>query len=150
MSLPSFLSAGNAHATNPAIASVPTPPLVAETTGPSHCATTPLSKLPTSLEHSINTEFTAVVRPRSPSGVRVWMSTCRTTTLMLSSAPPTASASIVSQNDVLNPNTIMQMPKWFPVVIGIVLFTTAVVVATNLAVDMMLRWLDPRLGEADG
>ena len=37
-----------------------------------------------------------------------------------------------------------------PVVIGIVLFTTAVVVATNLAVDTLLRWLDPRLDEAQG
>lgn len=36
-----------------------------------------------------------------------------------------------------------------PVVIGIVLFTTAVVVAANLIVDALLRRLDPRVAEGD-
>jgi len=34
-----------------------------------------------------------------------------------------------------------------PVVIGLVLFTTAVVVTTNLVVDLAFRRLDPRIGE---
>ena len=35
-----------------------------------------------------------------------------------------------------------------PVVIGLVLFTTAIVVTTNLVVDLGFRRLDPRVGEA--
>lgn len=39
------------------------------------------------------------------------------------------------------------MARDHPVVIGIVLFTTAVVIAGNLVVDAVLQRLDPRLAE---
>ena len=66
---------------------------------------------PRSLEATMKTLFTAETRPRMSSGVSIWISVWRTTTLMLSRAPITNMAASESQKFRDNPKTIVATPK---------------------------------------
>ena len=59
----------------------------------------------------MNTEATALTRPRIASGVSSWIIVWRTTTLTMSAAPVTHSASIDSANEVDSPNTSVARPN---------------------------------------
>src|ERR1700729_2350014 len=59
-------------------------------------ATMPERKPPSSFDVPMNRLLTAETRPRFSSGVKICTSVCRTTTLMLSTKP--ATASIVNEN----------------------------------------------------
>ena len=102
---------GTATAIPASTTSVPMPPLTTLATGPKSRATAPLSKPPSSFEHSMNMVLTAPTRPRRRSGVRIWTRTWRITTLMLSAAPATASANTASQGTVEKPKTMVATAK---------------------------------------
>ena len=70
-----------------------TPPSTAAGTVPNSAAVMPLSNWPSWLEALMNRKFTAPTRPRISSGVRSCTSEKRITTLTVSAAPRTASAS---------------------------------------------------------
>src|ERR1019366_9868070 len=110
-SLPSLRISGQVHAANATTMIVPMPPLTTEATGPKKRATVPDSNSPNSLEALMNTLLTAETRPRISLGVRNCTKLCRTTTLMLSDAPQTASISSDNQNDVESPKTMVTMPN---------------------------------------
>jgi hypothetical protein len=74
-------------------------------------ASAPDSKPPSSFDAPMKMLFTAPTRPRSSSGVRIWTSVLRTTTLTLSAAPSTRSAASDSGNDFESPKTIVARPK---------------------------------------
>ena len=59
----------------------------------------------------MNTEFTALTRPRISSGVCNCTSDVRITTLTMSDAPSSASVAIESGNDEESANTIVAPPK---------------------------------------
>ena len=59
----------------------------------------------------MNTELTALTRPRIASGVSICTSVWRTTTLMVSAPPETASASIDNQKWPDRPNTTIHTPN---------------------------------------
>ncbi len=78
---------------------------------PSHAAIAPARKSPSWLDVPVNSEFTALTRPRMSSGVSICTSVKRITTLTASDAPSTASAAIDSRNDVDSANTMVAMPN---------------------------------------
>ena len=59
----------------------------------------------------MNSELTAVTRPRISSGVSSCISVTRMTTLMASAPPMIASAAHASQNDPDNANTMVATPN---------------------------------------
>ena len=106
-----FRSVGNSFIHNSAIAIVPTPPSTAAGTAPNSAAVTPLSNWPSWLEALMNRKFTAPTRPRISSGVASCTSEKRITTLTVSAAPRTASASTDSHIQCDSANTTVAAPK---------------------------------------
>src|SRR3984957_10137251 len=121
-SFPYFRISGQIHATASTTKIVPMPPITVDTIAPvaaalpknvgvvnSH-ATMPDRKPPSSFDVPMNRLLTAETRPRFSSGVRICTSVCRTTTLILSTKP--ASASIVNENQNQNElGSASQSPK---------------------------------------
>ena len=103
-------SAGNKRIHNPAMTSVPTPPRTTEPTGPSHAAVAPDSNSPSWFYAPMKIELTALTRPRMASGVSSCTSDWRMTTLTMSAAPETSSATHESANTVDTPNTRVARP----------------------------------------
>ena len=93
------------------IRSVPIPPETTENTGPKKFATRPDSNAPSSFDVPMNSEFSAETRPRISSGVRIWTSVERTTTLMLSQEPSKAIIDIESQKLREMPKTTVTVPN---------------------------------------
>src|SRR5271154_6664549 len=123
-SFPYFRISGQIHATASTTRIVPMPPLTVDTIAPvaaalpknvgvvNRYATMPDRKPPSSFDVPMNRLLTAETRPRFSSGVRICTSVCRTTTLMLSTNP--ASASIVNENQNQNEfGSASQLPKQF-------------------------------------
>src|SRR2546426_405760 len=71
----------------------------------------PDSKAPSWFEVPVKSECTALTRPRIVSGVRIWTSEARMTTLTTSDAPRTQSAASESAKLVETPNTTVAAPK---------------------------------------
>ena len=86
------------------------PPSTTEPTGPSSAAVAPDSNSPSWFDPPMNTELTALTRPRISSGVSSCTSDWRITTLTMSAAPTTTNATSDSANDVDNPNTNVAAP----------------------------------------
>src|SRR5690606_20802662 len=93
-----------------ATAMAPNPPITTAATGPMKWATVPALNSPSSLEAPINTELTALTRPRTSSGVQSCMMVSRMVTLTMSEAPTNASAGMESQMEVEKPNTTVKAP----------------------------------------
>jgi hypothetical protein len=89
----------------------PMPPTTTARTAPHHCAVTPLSNSPNSFEAPINSQFTALTRPRISGGVASCRMLVRTTTLTMSLAPIIQSASRLTHIVCDNPNTTVDAPK---------------------------------------
>ena len=104
-------SVGNSFIHNSAIAIVPTPPSTAAGIAPNSAAVTPLSNWPSWLEALMNRKFTAPTRPRISSGVASCTSEKRITTLTMSAAPSTASASTDSHIQCDSANTMVATPN---------------------------------------
>src|SRR5262245_33135937 len=90
---------------------VPTPPETTANTGPNQCETKPDSNPPSSFEVPMNKLFTAETLPRFSSGVSNCTKVCRTTTLMLSTAPQMARASMETTYDFEKPKRIVATPN---------------------------------------
>src|SRR4030088_1123801 len=88
-------------------------------TAPHHCAVTPLSNSPNSFEAPTNNQFTALTLPRISGGVANCSRLERTTTLIMSLAPTTTSATALNQILFDTPNTTVAAPK-MPTQISIV------------------------------
>src|SRR5208282_1675005 len=101
---------GNIRYHTATITSVPTPPITTAGTVPNHVAVTPDSNAPSSFDAPTNSLFTALTRPRIPSGVASCVNVVRTYTLTMSDAPSTNSAAIESVKFVDKPNTIVAIP----------------------------------------
>src|SRR5262249_18221415 len=91
--------------------SVPTPPITTEGTVPNHAAVTPDSNSPSWFDEPMNTELTALTRPRISSGVCSWTSDDRITTLTMSDAPSSTSAASESGSDAETAKTIVATPN---------------------------------------
>ena len=74
-------------------------------------AVAPDSNSPSWLDAPMNTESTALTRPRIASGVSSWIIVWRTTTLTMSAAPVTHSAASDSANEVDRPKTSVARPN---------------------------------------
>src|SRR5215471_8064494 len=104
-------NSGNSHIHSTTTRIVPTPPITTAGTAPNQCAVSPDSNCPTSFDAPINTEFTALTRPRISSGVPNCTSVCRTITLTMSHAPTSTSAAMLRTTFLDNPNATVQIPK---------------------------------------
>ena len=80
-------------------------------TNPNHAAVKPDSNSPSSFDAPINTEFTALTRPRISSGVFSCTSNERMNTLIMSPTPSMTRAVIATQNVWVNPNTNVAAPN---------------------------------------
>jgi hypothetical protein len=87
------------------------PPTTTAGTAPISAAATPDSNAPSSFEALMNTLSTALTRPRTEFGVTGGRMVARSTTLTMSTAPPTPSASMESHISLDNPKTTMLAPK---------------------------------------
>src|SRR3984957_14028182 len=109
-SFPYFRISGQIHATASTTRIVPMPPVTVDTIAPvaaalpkpvgdanSH-AMMPERKPPSSFDVLMNRLLTAETRPRFSSGVKICTSVCRTTTLILSTKPVSASVRNANQN----------------------------------------------------
>src|SRR5262245_29777418 len=90
---------------------VPTPPPTTDATAPNQSAVMPDSKPPSSFDELTKTALTAETRPRIASGVSICTRVPRTTTLILSSAPATASATNDRRKLRDSPKTTIIAPK---------------------------------------
>ena len=79
-------------------------------TAPTSAAATPDSNAPSSFDALMKTISTALTRPRSSSGVTSGRIVCRSTTLTMSTPPPTASASSESHIASDRPKAIIERP----------------------------------------
>src|SRR6266478_1580811 len=104
-------SSGKRTIQSAATAIVPSPPSSTAGTVPKSAAARPDSKAPSWFEVPVNSECTALTRPRIVSGVRIWTSEARMTTLTTSDAPRTQSAASESAKLVETPNTTVAAPK---------------------------------------
>ena len=104
-------SAGNSFIQSSATAIVATPPSTAAGTVPNSAAVTPLSNWPSWFEALMKRKFTAPTRPRISSGVASCTSENRITTLTVSAAPSTASASSDSHIQCDSENTTVAAPN---------------------------------------
>src|SRR5271170_4724570 len=89
----------------------PTPPITTARTAPHHCAVTPLSNSPNSFEAPMNSQFTALTRPRISGGVANCSRLDRTTTLTMSLAPTITNVAALSHMLFDNPNTTVAAPN---------------------------------------
>ena len=80
-------------------------------TKPNHAAVVPDSNSPNSFDAPINTEVTALTRPRISSGVCSCTSSERTNTLIMSPIPNMTNAIMATQNKCVSPNTTVAMPN---------------------------------------
>ncbi len=87
------------------------PPTTTAGTAPISAAATPDSNAPSSFDALMKTISTAVTRPRNSSGVTSGRIVERRTTLTVSNADPSASASMESHIVRERPKTIMQTPN---------------------------------------
>src|SRR2546426_11038097 len=90
---------------------VPRPPMRTAGTAPRSAAVRPDSNSPSWFDVPVNSECTALTRPRIASGVRICTSETRMTTLTTSEAPRTASASSERARWVDTPKTTVARPK---------------------------------------
>ncbi len=104
-------SPGKNRAHSNATTTVATPPTTTAGTAPISAAATPDSNAPSSFDALMKTISTAFTRPRSSSGVTSGRIVERRTTLTMSTAPPTARATIESANERERPNTIIDTPN---------------------------------------
>src|SRR5262252_5293765 len=104
-------NSGNHHAHKAITSSVPTPPMTTAGTVPNQCAVKPDSNCPNSFDVPINSEFTALTRPRILSGVDNCTSVPRMMTLIMSDAPTNSSEIIETIRLRESPNTIVKTPK---------------------------------------
>ena len=111
LSSPARRNSGNPHAQRAITTSVPTPPSRTAGTVPNHCAVSPDSNCPSSLDAPIKTISTAVTRPRISSGVRNCTRVARMITLIMSAAPRKISESSESTRLVEMPKRIVKTPK---------------------------------------
>ena len=90
---------------------MPAPPITTEPTGPNSAAVAPDSNSPSWLDAPMKIELTAATRPRMASGVSSCTKVWRVTTLTLSAAPVTASASSDRPKCSDRPNTTVATPN---------------------------------------
>src|ERR1700716_2766270 len=101
----------NTRAHNTVTSRVAAPPSTIAGTKPNHAAVTPDSNSPSSFDAPMNTEFTALTRPRISSGVFSCTSNDRTNTLIMSPTPRMTRAVIATQNVWVKPNTTVATPN---------------------------------------
>src|SRR5262249_22768371 len=78
---------------------------------PNKPAVTPARNSPIWLDVPMNSELTALTRPRMASGVSSWITGCLITTLSMSDAPITTSMAIDKMNEVDSPNRTVANPN---------------------------------------
>ena len=106
-----FLSSGKPSAYARTTSKLPIPPRTTAFTAPNHAAVIPDSNSPSSFDATTNIMLTALTRPRISFGVFSWTSVCRTTTLTMSEAPVTTSATSERRKERERPNTMVARPK---------------------------------------
>src|SRR5271167_1172376 len=104
-------NSGNSHAQNPITINVPAPPITTAGTVPNHCAVSPDSNCPNSFDVPMNSEFTALTRPRMESGVDNCTSVPRIITLTMSDAPTNSSAIKDTMRLRESPNAMVNTPN---------------------------------------
>ena len=87
------------------------PPITTAGTAPSSAAATPDSNAPSSFDARMNTDSSALTRPRSSGGVSSGTSVPRISTLTMSAPASTASARMDSGKLVDSPNTTVAAPN---------------------------------------